>query len=148
MPSLGRKWHRSPQKAARRETSRCTGPNQPDHHIEVIAQQGRLAWQRITGYNLRNYAELAMQRHKRIFGNTMKARAGAAKDRGMDQCVCTEPNDQSRYAGVRESLESSEHRDALLDVFFIQQRPSFAPRDGPRHVVAPRSRFLPPLPDK
>ena len=29
----------------------------------------------ITGYNLRNYAELAMQRYKRIFGNTMKARA-------------------------------------------------------------------------
>jgi hypothetical protein len=24
------------------------------HHIQVIAQQGRLAWQRITGYNLRN----------------------------------------------------------------------------------------------
>src|SRR5258708_22805733 len=26
-------------------------------------------------YNLRNYAELALQRYKRIFGNTMKARA-------------------------------------------------------------------------
>jgi hypothetical protein len=38
------------------------GDTQRDHHIEVIAQQGRLAWQRITGYNLRNYAELAMQR--------------------------------------------------------------------------------------
>jgi hypothetical protein len=51
------------------------GDTQRDHHIEVIAKQGRLAWQRITGYNLRNYAELAMQRYKRIFGNTMKARA-------------------------------------------------------------------------
>jgi hypothetical protein len=51
------------------------GNTQRDHHIEAIAQQGRLAWQRITGYNLRNYAELAMQRYKRIFGNTMKARA-------------------------------------------------------------------------
>ncbi len=51
------------------------GDTQRDHHIEVIAQHGRLAWQRITGYNLRNYAELAMQRYKRIFGNTMKARA-------------------------------------------------------------------------
>ena len=47
---------------------------QRDHHIQVIEQQGRLAWQKITGYNLRNYAELAMQRYKRIFGNTMKAR--------------------------------------------------------------------------
>jgi hypothetical protein len=37
-------------------------------------------------------------------------------------CVCTEPNDQSRYAGVRESLKSSEYWRALLDAFFIQQR--------------------------
>jgi len=27
------------------------------------------------GYNLRNHVELVMQRYKRIFGNTMKARA-------------------------------------------------------------------------
>src|ERR1700693_5445068 len=40
----------------------------------------------------------------------------------MDQCVCTKQNDQSRYAGVRESLESSGHRGALLKFFFIQQR--------------------------
>src|SRR6202051_230623 len=51
------------------------GDTQRDRHIEGIAQQGRLAWQKITGYNLRNYAELAMQRYKRIFGNTMKAQA-------------------------------------------------------------------------
>jgi hypothetical protein len=53
----------------------AAGDTQRDRHIQVIAQQGRLAWQRITGYNLRNYAELAMQRYKRILGNTMKARA-------------------------------------------------------------------------
>jgi hypothetical protein len=51
------------------------GDTQRDHHIQVIAQQGRLAWQKITGYNRRNYTELAVQRYKRIFGNTMKARA-------------------------------------------------------------------------
>jgi hypothetical protein len=49
------------------------GDTQRDHHIGVIAKQGRLAWQKITGYSLRNYAELAMQRYKRIFGNAMKA---------------------------------------------------------------------------
>ena len=48
---------------------------QRGHHIEVIARQGRLACQKITDYNLRNDVELAMQRYKRIFGNTMKARA-------------------------------------------------------------------------
>lgn len=46
-----------------------------DQHIQTIAQQGRIAWQRITGYNLRNYVEHAIQRYKRIFDNTMKERA-------------------------------------------------------------------------
>ena len=44
-------------------------------HIQTFAEQGRIAWQRKTGYNLRSYVELAMQRYKRIFGNTMKTRA-------------------------------------------------------------------------
>ena len=48
---------------------------QRDQHIQTIAQQGRIAWQRITGYNLRSHVELAMQRYKRIFGKAMKARA-------------------------------------------------------------------------
>lgn len=34
-----------------------------------------MTWQRKTRYGLRNYVELAIQRYKRIFGNTMKARA-------------------------------------------------------------------------
>ena len=52
-----------------------TGDTQRDRHIEAIAEQGRITWQRETGYNLRSYVELAMQRYKRIFGNTMKARS-------------------------------------------------------------------------
>ena len=43
--------------------------------IQTIARLGRMAWQKITGYHLRNYVELAVQRYKRLFGNTMKARA-------------------------------------------------------------------------
>ena len=52
-----------------------TGTTWRDQHIETIARNGRATWQRITGYNFRSYVELAMQRYKRIFGNTMKARA-------------------------------------------------------------------------
>jgi hypothetical protein len=51
------------------------GDTQRDQHIQTIAEQGRIAWQQKTGYNLRSYVELAMQRYKRLFGNTMKARA-------------------------------------------------------------------------
>ena len=50
---------------------------QRDNHIEIIAQKGRVAWQRIAGYNFRSYVELAMQRYKRISGNAMKARGQA-----------------------------------------------------------------------
>lgn len=53
----------------------AAGDTQRDGHIQTIANQGRMAWQKITGYSLRNYVELAVQRYKRIFGNTMKARA-------------------------------------------------------------------------
>ena len=50
------------------------GNTQRDQHIRDIEQHGRIAWQKKTEYGLRNHVELAMQRYKRIFGNTMKAR--------------------------------------------------------------------------
>jgi transposase len=58
------------------KTAVCStaGDSQRDNHIRVIDEIGRIAWQQKTSYNLRNYAEMAMQRVKRIFGNTMKAR--------------------------------------------------------------------------
>jgi hypothetical protein len=58
------------------KTAVCSpaGDSQRDNPIQVIDQNGRIAWQKKTGYGLRNDAELAMQRVKRSFGNTMKAR--------------------------------------------------------------------------
>ena len=53
----------------------ATGDTQRDQHIDLIDQCGRMTWQNQVGYFLRNYAELAVQRFKRIFGNTLKARA-------------------------------------------------------------------------
>ena len=44
------------------------------YNIKLIDELGRIAWKKKTGYGLRNYAELAMQRVKRIFGKTMNAR--------------------------------------------------------------------------
>ena len=58
------------------KTAVCSpgGDSQRDNPIQVIDQNGRIAWQKKTDYGFRNYAELAMQRYKCIFGNTMKAR--------------------------------------------------------------------------
>ena len=59
------------------KTAVCStdGATPRDQHSHTIEQQGRIAWQRQTGYNLRSYIKLAIQRYKRIFGNAMKARA-------------------------------------------------------------------------
>jgi hypothetical protein len=45
------------------KTAVCSpgGDSQRDNHIQVIDQNGRIAWQKKTYYGLRNYAELAMQ---------------------------------------------------------------------------------------
>jgi transposase len=51
------------------------GNSQRDGHIRALETHGRMNWQRRTGYNQRNYAELAVQRYKHIFGNRLKARA-------------------------------------------------------------------------
>ena len=58
------------------KTAVCSpgGDSQRDNPIQVINKDGRIAWQKKTDYGFRNYAELVMQRVKRIFGNTMKAR--------------------------------------------------------------------------
>jgi len=53
----------------------AAGVTQRDGHIQANANLGRMTWKRITGYHLCNYVELAVQRYKRIFGNTMKMKA-------------------------------------------------------------------------
>jgi hypothetical protein len=58
------------------KTAVCSaaGDTQRDQHIRDIKEHGRIAWQKKTDYGLRGLVELAIQRYKRIFGNTMKAR--------------------------------------------------------------------------
>jgi hypothetical protein len=47
---------------------------QRNRNILEIMLFGRMMWQRIRKYGKRNYSELAIQRYKRILGNTMQAR--------------------------------------------------------------------------
>jgi hypothetical protein len=81
------------------------GDTQRDQAIE---QHGRIAWQQKSGYGLRNLVELAMQRYKRIFGNTMKARAlPQQKTEVWASAVCAQQNDGARHAFVRKNLTNS-----------------------------------------
>lgn len=50
-----------------------------DRHIQLITDQGRMAWQRVTGYGRRNMAEAAIARYKRLIGPKLLARNRSAQ---------------------------------------------------------------------
>jgi hypothetical protein len=54
-------------------------PTQRDRHLEMITQQGRLAWQVATGYGQRSLVETAMGRYKALIGTRLRARGFAAQ---------------------------------------------------------------------
>ncbi|HZH07292.1 MAG TPA: IS5 family transposase [Lautropia sp.] len=56
-----------PSKMAERE------PTQRDHHVQVIAAHGRMAWQKASGYNRRARAESAVGRWKRVIGDGLRS---------------------------------------------------------------------------
>lgn len=50
------------------------GNTQRDQHIRLLAEVGRIAWQKENDYGLRSHAELWMLPYKKIIGPSMKAR--------------------------------------------------------------------------
>ena len=47
---------------------------QRDRHVEMIAEQGRLAWQKATDYGQRSLIETTMGRYKAVIGPRLRAR--------------------------------------------------------------------------
>jgi Transposase DDE domain len=56
-------------------------PSRRDRHIRLIAERGRMAWQRATGYGRRSLAETAVGRYKALIGPRLRAR-GLPAQRG------------------------------------------------------------------
>jgi len=54
-------------------------PTQRDRHLQMIAEQGRLAWQAATGYGQRALIETTMGRYKALIGPRLRARGFAAQ---------------------------------------------------------------------
>jgi Transposase DDE domain len=46
-----------------------------DRHIRLIAEHGRMGWQRATGYGRRSLGECAIGRYKRLIGPRLRARS-------------------------------------------------------------------------
>ena len=50
-----------------------------DRHIRLMAERGRIGWQRATGYGRRNHAETAMGRYKHLIGPRLRARTSSGQ---------------------------------------------------------------------
>jgi hypothetical protein len=57
-----------------------TDPTQRDRHIQAIAEQGRMDWQKTSGYNTRAGVEGTMSRYKRIIGDTLRSHNRPAQE--------------------------------------------------------------------
>lgn len=56
-----------------------TAATQRDQHLAVIAERGRISWQRSSGYSRRSLAETAIYRYKTIIGRRLHARTLSAQ---------------------------------------------------------------------
>ena len=51
-----------------------TAPTQRDRHLQLIAERGRMGWQRASGYNWRALVEADIGRYKRVIGDALRSR--------------------------------------------------------------------------
>jgi hypothetical protein len=49
-------------------------PTRRDRHLHLIAEKGRMGWQKVTGYNERARAEAPISRYKRVIGDGLHSR--------------------------------------------------------------------------
>src|SRR4051812_29289019 len=64
-----------------------TAPTQRDRHLERIAEKGRIAWQKASGYNWRARAEATIGRFKRVIGDGLRSHTEERRATEMDVAV-------------------------------------------------------------
>jgi hypothetical protein len=63
-----------PRASAVASTDDAGARSRRDRHIRLIAEKGRMAWQKATGYGRRSHAETAVGRYKGLIGPKLRAR--------------------------------------------------------------------------
>ena len=53
----------------------CNAQSPRDRNIQLMAERGRMGWQRATGYGRRNQAETGMSRYQHLIGPKLRARS-------------------------------------------------------------------------
>src|SRR3954465_4610730 len=64
-----------------------SAPTQCDRHLQHIAEQGRMAWQRASGYTKRARAEAAIARWKQVLGDRLRAHTEERRGTEVDVAV-------------------------------------------------------------
>jgi hypothetical protein len=64
-----------------------TAPTRRDRHLRCIAEHGRMAWQKRSGYTGRARAEAAIGRWKRVIGEGLRARTDEGRATEVDVAV-------------------------------------------------------------
>ncbi len=68
-----------PRASAVPSTNEVGRQTQRDRHIALMAEAGRMGWQRAAGYGRRNQAETTMGHYKRLIGSRLRARTLTAQ---------------------------------------------------------------------
>ena len=70
-----------------------TEPTRRDRHLQCIAENGRIGWQKVSGYNKRSRVEAAIGRYKQVIGDGLALSQGRpSDDRGGRRCPGPEPD--------------------------------------------------------
>ena len=64
-----------------------TAPTQRDRHLQHIAEHGRMAWQKASGYTTRARAEAAIGRFKQVIGDGLRSRTDDRRATEVDIAV-------------------------------------------------------------
>ena len=64
-----------------------TAPTQRDRHLQSIAEHGRAAWQKASGYTKRARAEAAIGRFKQVIGDGLRSRTDERRATEVDVAV-------------------------------------------------------------
>ena len=62
-------------------------PTQRDRHLQLIAERGRMAWQKASGYTKRARAEATIGRFKRVIGDGLRSHTEERRATEMDVAV-------------------------------------------------------------
>src|SRR3954467_12141830 len=60
-----------------------TSPTQRDKHLQLIAERGRMGWQKASGYNWRALVEADISRYKRVIGDALRSHSNGRRETEM-----------------------------------------------------------------